>query len=64
MGRKIYLEKMLNLGSNKKNWIVYENTNRCLIHNDKRFLKLTPRDKCCDLNHLYFEKIISTIINN
>lgn len=62
--KKIYLEEMLNLGSNKKNWILYENTNRCPIHSDKRFLKLTPRDKCCDINLLYLEKIILKVLDS
>lgn len=59
----LFLQKTLNLGTNKNNWIIYKDTFRCPIHNDKRFQNIYSGKYCCDLNLVNIEEILKNILD-
>ena len=58
----LYLQKTLNLGTNKKNWLLYKDKFRCAIHNDKRFQNIYSGQYCCDLNLINIKEILKNIL--
>ena len=58
----LFLQKTLNLGTNKNNWIIYKDTFRCPIHNDKRFQNIYSGNSCCNLNLINIKDILKKVL--
>ena len=58
----LYLQKTLNLGTNKNNWVLYKDKFRCAVHSDKRFQNIYTGQNCCDLNLINIEEILEKIL--
>tara|TARA_Y100000589_G_C27195159_1_gene646486 strand:- start:1744 stop:2937 length:1194 start_codon:yes stop_codon:yes gene_type:complete len=60
--KDLTLQKYLNKGSNKYNWIIFKDTIRCPIHNDKRFQNVFDSINCCRLRIENMGEILKKII--